>query len=77
MADLEQKLSEIFFEVTGFKYSGWLFIFYVQAGSDEETLEYIALSSKEYPDPEKAELGFIAVWKYLLENRQLWDLPLP
>jgi hypothetical protein len=69
VSDLEKKSNEIFFEVTGFNFYDSSFFFYVQAGSDEETLEYIALSSKEYPDADKAELGYIAVWKYLLENK--------
>lgn len=68
MSDMQKTAEEIFFQTTGFTFSEPLFYFYVLAGSDEETLEYIAESSNSYPDPEKAELGFIAVWRYFKEN---------
>ena len=71
--DPTDKSAEVFFDVTGFRFDDSAFTLYVMAGSDRETLEYIVLKSKTYPDADAAKLGYMAVWKYLLENRELWD----
>jgi hypothetical protein len=62
----------IFKAASGFELSSFdwdMLQVYARVNDDKDTIEQIEIMAQDYPDPDKAEVGFVFLLKWLHDNK--------